>query len=70
MNIDNVFNAVGAAVKTAGDKVAGAKVDPNDQTSLINMQMDYQKWSIATQMQTNTLKMMGDALKGITSNMR
>lgn len=37
---------------------------------MISLQVGMQKWSLATQLQTNTLKTVGDGLKSTVSNIR
>lgn len=46
--------------------------DPSTASSadMIDLQMGLQKWTLATQLQTNTLKTVGDGLKNTVSNIR
>ncbi|CAM2005069.1 EscF/YscF/HrpA family type III secretion system needle major subunit [Acanthopleuribacter pedis] len=41
-----------------------------DQQSLIRLQMGLQKWTMATNLQSNALKTLGDGLKSTVSNIR
>lgn len=49
-----------------------ADFDPKTATSadMINLQMGLQKWTMATQLQSNALKTIGDGLKSTVSNLR
>ena len=46
--------------------------DPSTATSadMISLQMDMQKWTVATQLQTNSLKNFGDGIKNTVQNIR
>jgi hypothetical protein len=40
----------------------------NDMQSLLMMQYQLQQWSMATELQTNTMKVIGDSLKNTIQN--
>lgn len=44
--------------------------DNSDSSAMIGLQMHMQQWTIATQLQSNTLKSFGDGLKSPVQNIR
>jgi len=70
VNIENVFQEMSTAVSAREDVIAQAKVDPDNQADMIKLQQEMHKWTLATQMQSNTLKTISDSIKSIISNVR
>ena len=50
------------------DKINNTNVD--DQQSMMLLQMDVQRWTMVTQMESNVLKSLQDGIKNTVSNLR
>lgn len=59
-----------AAVFDKLDQIQGTESDPTNPDDILKMQQMMQKWTIATQLQSNTLKTMGDGIKSTIQNIR
>ncbi|HSI83002.1 MAG: EscF/YscF/HrpA family type III secretion system needle major subunit [Candidatus Methylacidiphilales bacterium] len=72
LNVGAVYDAMGAANKTLEGNIRSFQqtMDPNSQMDLIQLQKLMQDWTIQTQLQSNVIKSMGDALKNSVSNLR
>ncbi|PTX91924.1 hypothetical protein DB346_23490 [Verrucomicrobia bacterium LW23] len=72
LNVGQVFDSMGTANKNLENDIRSFQqtMDPNSQMDLIQLQKYMQDWTIQTQMQSNIIKSMGDALKNSVSNLR
>jgi type III secretion apparatus needle protein len=70
VNLQTVHTALTTGVDTAAKNVSDHKVDANDQKSMIELQQKMHQWTMATQMQSNTIKTISEAIKAIISNIR
>ena len=74
INLTNINDHLNEVVNIVEEQFQSelANFDAGSATSadLIQLQVGMQKWTIATQLQTNTLKTVGDGLKNTVSNIR
>ena len=74
LNFTNVNDNLTSVVHTVEDAMLADlnNFDPETASSadLISMQVGLQKWTLATNLQTNALKTLGDGLKNTVSNVR
>lgn len=70
--MDRVFDQMGTQfTKFESDlRTQMDKVDPNDQGSLLKLQHSMNKWKIMSEMQSNVMKTLSEALKSTVSNIR
>lgn len=47
-----------------------ANANPDDMRSMLEMQHSMQKWTLATNMQSNTMKTLADGIKSTIQNLR
>jgi hypothetical protein len=70
LNLNSVFSRLGSQVggfeSQLGASMGGGQ--DQDMQSLLQMQYQLQRWSIATELQTNTMKVIGDSLKNTVQN--
>jgi type III secretion protein F len=75
MNINDVFSRMGQATKAAETELneqinlvkQGNSSNPAD---LMALQQKMQQWTMATNLQSNTLKTLGEAMKSVAQNIR
>ena len=74
INFTNLNERLAEAVSIVENQIESdlADFDPATASSadMISLQLGLQKWSIATQMQTNTLKTVSDGFKNTVQNIR
>jgi type III secretion apparatus needle protein len=72
LNMDDVFSKLGSSTETLESdiKTKLGSFDPSDPAAMIEMQLAMQKWTIATQVQSNTIKTIGEGIKSTVQNMR
>jgi type III secretion apparatus needle protein len=72
INLDSVFEKLGQATKTAGDNLEEdiKDLDPSDTPAVMAMTYKMQKWTIATNLESNTIKTIGDSIKSMVQNIR
>ena len=70
VNLDSIYKAINTSVETTAQNVTNHQVDPNGQKSMIELQQKMQQWTLATQMESNTIKTIAESLKAIISNIR
>ncbi len=72
LNMDKVFDKLGASVDKVEKDIETFlnKMDSSNTADVMKLQKLMQKWSIATQVQSNTLKNIGDGIKSTVANMR
>jgi len=46
------------------------KADPSDMKEMLALQQDMQKWTLATNLQTNAMKTLSDGIKSTIQNIR
>jgi len=46
------------------------KADPSDMKEMLSLQQDMQKWTLATNLQTNAMKTLSDGIKSTIQNIR
>ena len=72
VNVAQMFQILTSKVETSEtnlrDKINNTDVD--DQQSMMLLQMDVQRWSMVTQMESNVLKALQDAIKSTVGNLR
>jgi len=72
VNMDAIFDKLGEATQTAGDNLKEqiANIDPSDTTAVMQMQYLMQKWTITTNIESSTIKTIGDSIKSMVQNFR
>ena len=72
LNMDAVFNKMGQATQEVEDNIASFmdSMDPSNTTDVLKLQQMMQKWTIATQLETNVVKTIGDGIKSTVQNIR
>lgn len=72
INMDSVFDKLGQATKATGDNLEKeiSDIDPSDTTAVMKMQYLMQKWTITTNVESNTIKTIGDSIKSMVQNIR
>ena len=72
LNMDDVFSKLGSSTETLESdiKTKLGSFAPSDPAAMIEMQLAMQKWTIATQVQSNTIKTIGEGIKSTVQNMR
>ena len=72
LNVAAVFDSMSASNTGLEESIRNFQqsMDPNSQMDLIQLQKLMQDWSVQTQMQSNVIQAMGDALKNIVSGIR
>ena len=72
LNIDAVFAKLGQATEKVGDDMADFMntMDSSNTVDVMKLQQMMQKWSIATQVQSNTIKTIGEGIKSTVQNIR
>ncbi|WP_461833090.1 EscF/YscF/HrpA family type III secretion system needle major subunit [Desulfothermus sp.] len=72
LNLDNIYNKLGEATTSIEDEIAQhlETMDSSNTTDVLKLQQLMQKWSIATQVQSNTLKTIGEGIKSTVQNIR
>jgi type III secretion apparatus needle protein len=70
LDMNSIFSRLGGQVGGLESQLNSAlgSGQADDPQSLIAMQMQLQRWSIATELQTNTVKVIGDSLKNTVQN--
>jgi hypothetical protein len=70
LDLNSVFSRLGSQVGGLESNLNGALGggQSNDMQSLLQMQYQLQQWSIAAELQTNTMKVIGDSLKNTIQN--
>ena len=72
LNMDSVFQKLGQSTESV-EKEMGAHMKTMDSANtmdVMKLQQMMQKWSIATQLQSNTIKTIGDCIKSTVQNIR
>jgi Type III secretion needle MxiH, YscF, SsaG, EprI, PscF, EscF len=72
LNLNSVYSRLGGQVGGFESELNGALGggQADDMQSLLNTQYQLQRWSMATELQTNTMKVIGDSLKNTIQNIR
>ncbi len=72
INMDDVFAKLGRATQGVEDDMTKFMdtMDSSNSTDLMELQRFMQKWTIATQVQSNTLKTLGEGIKSTVQNIR
>jgi len=72
LNLDNIYNKLGQTTSSIEDEIAEhlQTMDSSNTTDVLKLQQLMQKWSIATQVQSNTLKTIGEGIKSTVQNIR
>lgn len=72
LNMDAVFSKLGQSTEKLESDLSShvETMDSSNTADMIKMQHMLQKWTMATQLQSNTLKSMGDCMKSTIQNMR
>jgi type III secretion protein F len=72
LNMDAVFQKLGQATQNLEGDIAKhvESMDPSNTMDVLKMQQMMQKWTIATQVQSNTVKTIGDGIKSTVQNIR
>ncbi len=72
LNMDAVFSKLGQATQKVEDDIAShmETMDSSNTTDVLKLQQMMQKWTIATQVQSNTVKTIGDGIKSTVQNIR
>ena len=70
LDLNSVFSRLGGQVGGYESALNGSMGggQSNDMQSLLMMQYQLQQWSIATELQTNSMKVIGDSLKNTIQN--
>lgn len=74
LTLGNVNDALGDAVNTVENdlqaQISGFDAATADSADLISLQLAMSKWSLATQLQSNTIKTVSEGLKTAVGNIR
>ena len=70
LNLNSVYSRLGGQVGGFESQLNGALGggQADDMQSLLMTQYQLQRWSMATELQTNTMKVIGDSLKNTIQN--
>ena len=71
LNFNSVGQSLGNNMKTSEADFENfmQNMDASDPTQMIQMQQKMQEWTLSVQMQTTTIKSLGDALRGVIQKM-
>ena len=71
-DLNSVYTQLGNSVQNLETDLSNfaQTMNPNSQTDMIKLQQMLQKWTIATEMQSNTLKTISDGIKSTVGNIR
>lgn len=67
-NINNTMGNAANALETQLQDFS-TTMNPNSTADMLKMQQMMQEWSLATSLQSSTVKSLGDALRGIIQKM-
>ena len=72
LNMDAVFSKLGQTTeKIEGDiKSHTETMDSSNTADMLKLQQMMQKWTVATQVQSNTMKTIGEGIKSTVQNIR
>jgi type III secretion apparatus needle protein len=72
LNIDQVFSKLGEATQGLEGKISDfmGEMDSANTADVMKLQHMMQKWTVATQVQSNTIKTIGEGLKSTVQNIR
>ena len=72
LNMDAVFSKLGQATTNLEDDISTftGKMDSGNTEDVMKLQQMMQKWSIAMQVQSNTMKTIGDGIKSTVQNIK
>ncbi len=72
LNMDAVFQKLGEATQSVEDKITQQinNMDPSNTADVLKLQQLMQRWSIAVQIQTNTVKTISEGLRATVQNIR
>ncbi|MEM9280417.1 MAG: EscF/YscF/HrpA family type III secretion system needle major subunit [Verrucomicrobiota bacterium] len=72
LDLTKVYDTMLNNVSQADANVAQAAedVNPDDQLTMVNLQQKMQQWTLATQMQSNTIKTVSEGIKSTVANIR
>ena len=72
LNLDQMYGKMGGIVDNMESQLTSQmqNLDPSDSKSMVQMQVAMQKWTLCTQMQSNTLKSVSEGIKNTVSNIR
>lgn len=72
LNLDAVFTKLGESTQNIEDQMVGhmETMDSANTVDIMKLQQMMQKWTIATQLQSNTIKTVGEGIKSTVANMR
>jgi hypothetical protein len=70
--MDAIFNKLGESSSSIESEIKkhSESMDPANHVDVIKLQQMMQKWTIAIQIQSNTLKTIGDGIKSTVQNIR
>ncbi len=69
-DVEGMYDKMTEAVDNANTAVTAHEVDENNQKSMLELQRKIHNWTLATQMQSNTIKAIQDGIKGVVANIR
>ena len=72
LNMDAVFAKLGEATQNMESEIRShtKTMDSANTTDVMKLQQMMQKWTIATQVQSNTMKTIGEGIKSTVANIR
>jgi len=72
LNMDAVFQKLGQATESVEKDMRShmETMDAANTMDVMKLQQMMQKWTIATQVQSNTIKTIGDGIKSTVQNIR
>lgn len=72
INLDSANSQFTNVVTAQEDQLAAkiASADPNDMRSMLDLQQNLQKWTLATNLQSNAMKTLADGIKSTIQNLR
>ncbi len=72
LDLGNVFQRLQSGVQSVESDLQSQmnNLNPDKHEDMIKLQQLMQKWTIATQVESNTMKAISDAIKSTVSNLR
>ncbi|MBF0103128.1 MAG: hypothetical protein HQK77_19690 [Desulfobacterales bacterium] len=72
LDLDRVFDTFGAATSNLEGEITtfSETMNPNNSADLMKLQNLMQKWTMASQTQSNVLKSVGEGMKSTVGNIR
>jgi hypothetical protein len=72
LNMDAIYTKLTESVTKLEDEISSFSetMDPANTVDVMKLQQYMQKWSINTQVESNTLKTIGEGIRSMTQNLK